>query len=163
VGEGRPRIVYANSIQVGNGTPYAIGKAGASDVLGEATAGWGRPTPTCGCRTCSASTAAPRTTPSSRRSSPPRWAGETPGSLVDRPIGLLHAQNAAQALLDGLDASGVSEPVPYETSVARVWDTLAEFRSTYAGADVPDVTDDFRLDLFNTYRAALFPSRYRSR
>ncbi len=67
-------------------------------------------------------------------------AGETPGSLADRPIGLLHAQQAAQALLDGLDGTGVSEPVPYETSVSGVWEALAEFRSVYAGSDVPDVT-----------------------
>jgi UDP-2-acetamido-2,6-beta-L-arabino-hexul-4-ose reductase len=87
-------------------------------------------------------------------------AGEAPSSLVDRTIGLLHVQGAAQALLDGLDSSGVSEPVPYETSVSGVWEALAEFRSVYAGADVPDVTDPFRLDLFNTYRAALFPARY---
>ena len=87
-------------------------------------------------------------------------AGETPGSIADRPIGLLHAQRAAQALLDGLDGSGVSEPVPYETSVLGVWEALAEFRSIYTGSDVPDVSDDFRLDLFNTYRAGLFPARY---
>ena len=160
VGDGRPKLVYANSIQVGNGTPYALGKAGASEVLGEATSEWGssytdvrlpnlfgehgRPAYNSFVATFVASAAA----------------GETPGSLVDRPIGLLHVQQAAQALLDGLEGAGVSEPVPYDTSVAQVWDTLAEFRSTYAGADLPDVTDDFRLDMFNTYRAALFPSAY---
>ncbi len=160
VGDGRPKVVYANSIQVGNGTPYALGKAGASDVLGEATSGWGssytdvrlpnlfgehgRPAYNSFVATFVASAAA----------------GETPGSLVDRPIGLLHVQQAAQALLDGLEGAGVSEPIPYDTSVAQVWGTLAEFRSIYAGADLPDVRDDFRLDLFNTYRAALFPSAY---
>ena len=38
VGSGRPKVVYANSIQVGNGTPYGQGKAGAADVLAEACA-----------------------------------------------------------------------------------------------------------------------------
>jgi UDP-2-acetamido-2,6-beta-L-arabino-hexul-4-ose reductase len=160
VGEGRPQLVYANSIQVGNGTPYAIGKAGAADVLGEACAGWGTGFTDVRLPNLFGEHGRPAYNSFVATFVAAAVAGETPGSLVDRPIGLLHAQNAAQALLDGLDASGVSEPVPYETSVAHVWDTLAEYRSTYSGADVPDVTDDFRLDLFNTYRAALFPSRY---
>lgn len=160
VGEPRPRLVYANSIQVGNGTPYAIGKAGASEVLGEAAASWG---------TSYTDVRLPNLFGEHGRPSYNSFiatfvaaavVGETPGSLVDRPIGLLHAQKAAQALLDGLESVGVRKPVPYETSVAQVWDTLAEFRSVYAGADIPDVADDFRLDLFNTYRAGLFPSGY---
>ena len=157
---GTPRLVYANSIQVGNGTPYAIGKAGASDVLGEAAARWGTSYTDVRLPNLFGEHGRPAYNSFVATFVAAAVAGETPGSLVDRPIGLLHAQRAAQVLLDGLDGSGVSEPVPYETSVAQVWDTLAEFRSVYAGADVPDVTDDFRLDLFNTYRAGLFPSGY---
>jgi len=160
VGVGRPRLVYANSIQVGNGTPYAIGKAGASDVLGDAAAAWGTSYTDVRLPNLFGEHGRPKYNSFVATFVAAAVAGETPGSLVDRPIGLLHAQKAAQALLDGLDGSGVSEPVPYETSVAQVWDALAEFRSTYAGADVPDVTDDFRLDLFNTFRAGLFPGGY---
>ncbi len=158
--DGTPRLVYANSIQVGNGTPYAIGKAGASDVLGQAAARWGTSYTDVRLPNLFGEHGRPAYNSFVATFVAAAVAGETPTSLVDRPIGLLHAQQAAQALLDGLDGSGVSEPVPYETSVAQVWDTLAEFRSVYAGADVPDLTDDFRLDLFNTYRAGLFPTRY---
>jgi len=155
-----PKIVYANSIQVGNGTPYAIGKAGASDVLGEAAARWGTTYTDVRLPNLFGEHGRPAYNSFVATFVAAAVAGETPSTLADRPIGLLHVQQAAQALLEGLNASGVSEPVPYATSVAQVWDTLAEFRSVYAGADLPDVTDDFRLDLFNTYRAGLFPSRY---
>jgi UDP-2-acetamido-2,6-beta-L-arabino-hexul-4-ose reductase len=160
VGEGLPRVVYANSIQVGNGTPYAIGKAGAADVLAEACAAWGTGFTDVRLPNLFGEHGRPAYNSFVATFVAAAVAGETPGSLLDRPIGLLHVQQAAQALLDGLDGSGVSEPVPYETSVSCVWETLAEFRSVYVGSDVPDVTDDFRLDLFNTYRAALFPPRY---
>lgn len=160
VGDGGPRVVYANSIQVGNGTPYAIGKAAAADVLGEACATWGSGFTDVRLPNLFGEHGRPAYNSFVATFVAAAVAGETPGTLADRPIGLLHAQQAAQALLDGLDGTGVSEPVPYETSVSTVWETLAEFRSIYAGADVPDVTDDFRLDLFNTYRAALFPAGY---
>jgi len=160
VGEAKPKVVYANSIQVGNGTPYAIGKAGASDVLGEGAARWGTSYTDVRLPNLFGEHGRPAYNSFVATFVAAAVAGETPGSLVDRPIGLLHAQRAAQALLDGLEGSGVSEPAPYETSVAQVWETLAEFRSVYAGADVPDVTDGFRLDLFNTYRAGLFPGGY---
>lgn len=159
VGEERPRVVYANSIQVGNGTPYAIGKAGAADVLGEAASDWGTAFTDVRLPNLFGEHGRPAYNSFVATFVAAAVAGETP-SIVDRPIGLLHVQGAAQALLDGLDGSGVSEPVPYATSVAQVWDALAEFRSIYAGADVPDVSDGFRLDLFNTYRAGLFPAGY---
>lgn len=160
VGSGRPRVVYANSIQVGNGSPYAIGKAGAASVLAEACAEWGTGFTDVRLPNLFGEHGRPAYNSFVATFVAAAVAGETPGSIADRPIGLLHAQGAAQALLDGLDGSGVSEPVPYETSVSGVWETLAEFRAVYAGSDVPDVSDSFRLDLFNTYRAGLFPARY---
>ncbi len=157
--DGAPRIVYANSVQVGNGSPYALGKEGAADVLGEACTRWG---------TSFTDVRLPNLFGEHGRSAYNSFvatfaaaavAGETP-SIADRPIGLLHAQAAAEALLEGLSGAGVVEPEPHLTSVGEVWDCFEEFRSVYRGADVPDVTDPFRLDLFNTYRAALFPLGY---
>ena len=110
VGSARVPVVYANSIQVGNGSPYALGKAGAAEVLAEACAAWGtgftdvrlpnlfgehgRPAYNSFVATFVAAAAA----------------GETPGSIADRPIGLLHAQGAAQALLDGLATVPPEQP-----------------------------------------------------
>lgn len=160
VGSGRPQVVYANSIQVGNGSPYAIGKAGAAEVLGEACGRWGTGFTDVRLPNLFGEHGRPAYNSFVATFVAAAVAGETPESIADRPIGLLHAQGAAQALLDGLATSGVVSPEPHQTSVAEVWETLAEFRSVYSGSDVPDVSDPFRLDLFNTYRAALFPAAY---
>ena len=155
-------VVFANSIQVGNGTAYAEGKARAADVLRAAAvrAGGrfvdvllpnlfgehGRP----GYNSFVA-TFVDRVV-----------AGERP-EITDRAIELLHAQGAAQALLDALspDSPGTVQPPAHATSVQQVWDALERFHTTYVpSADVPAMADDFERDLFNTYRAALFPTHY---
>ena len=155
-------VVFANSVQVGNGTAYADGKARAADVLREAadrTGGrfvdvllpnlfgeHGRP----GYNSFVA-TFVDRVV-----------SGDVP-EITDRPIELLHAQGAAQALLDALgpDSPAMVRPAAHPTSVQQVWDTLQRFHTTYVpSADVPAMADDFERDLFNTYRAALFPAHY---
>ena len=155
-------VVFANSIQVGNGTAYAAGKEQASAVLraaSERSGGrfvdvllpnifgeHGRPA-----YNSFVATFVDRVI-----------SGDTP-ELADRPIQLLHAQGAAQALLDALEpgSPGTVRPVAHPTSVQAVWDALQRFHATYVpSADVPAMADDFERDLFNTYRAALFPSHY---
>ncbi|MFC7725893.1 NAD-dependent epimerase/dehydratase family protein [Nocardioides sp. GCM10028917] len=155
-------IVFANSIQVGNGSAYAAGKEQAAAVLhaaAEQTGGrfvdvhlpnlfgeHGRP----GYNSFVA-TFVDRAI-----------AGARP-EIADRPIELLHSQGAAQALLDALEpgATGTVRPAAHPTSVQAVWDALERFHATYVpSADVPAMADDFERDLFNTYRAALFPQHY---
>ena len=63
------------------------------------------------CPTSSGSTDAPATTPSSRRSSTARSPVTGP-EIADRPIELLHAQGAAQALLDALGPDSPGERAP---------------------------------------------------
>ena len=155
-------VVFANSIQVGNGSAYAKGKAAAAEVLRAAASSTsdrfvdvllpnlfgehGRP----GYNSFVA-TFVDRVV-----------SGDTP-EITDRPIELLHAQGAAQALLDALapGSPGTVRPDGHATSVRSVWDTLARFQETYVpSADVPAMADDFERDLFNTFRAALFPAHY---
>lgn len=155
-------VVFANSIQVGNGSAYAEGKARAADALRESaveTGGrftdvllpnlfgeHGRP----GYNSFVA-TFVDRVV-----------SGDQP-EIADRPIELLHAQGAAQALLDALEpgAGATLRPAAHPTSVRHVWEALARFHETYVPrADVPAMADDFERDLFNTYRAALFPAHY---
>lgn len=155
-------VVFANSIQVGNGTAYAEGKARAAQVLREAVGAsggrfvdvllpnlfgeHGRP----GYNSFVA-TFVDRVV-----------SGDRP-EIADRPIELLHAQGAAQALLDALlpDSPATVQPPAHPTSVQQVWDALERYHTTYVpSADVPAMADDFERDLFNTYRAALFPAHY---
>ncbi|WP_322920498.1 polysaccharide biosynthesis C-terminal domain-containing protein [Nocardioides renjunii] len=155
-------VVFANSIQVGNGTAYAEGKAGAADVLrGVATRTGGR----------FVDVRLPNLFGEHGRPGynsfvatfVDRVISNDRPDIADRPIELLHAQGAAQALLDALEPTSPEtvQPSAHPTSVQQVWDLLERFHATYVpSADVPAMADDFERDLFNTYRAALFPDHY---
>jgi UDP-2-acetamido-2,6-beta-L-arabino-hexul-4-ose reductase len=159
---GRPvDVVFANSTQVGNGSPYAAGKAGAADELRALAA-------ECGGRFTDV--LLPNLFGEHGRPGYNSFVasfvdavirGEEP-SIADRPIALLHAQGAARVLVGALDAPApVIEPQGTETSVLHVWETLRRFHTTYAASgDVPAFADALEVDLFNTYRAALFPAGY---
>lgn len=155
-----PRVVYANSIQAENDSPYGRGKATAAQVFEAATSRWdtefvdvllpnlfgehGRP----GYNSFVATFV------------DKVIGGERP-SIDDRPIDLLHAQQAAQVMMDGLRGpSRVERPQGSPTSVQAVWDHLTRFRDTYANGQIPALASDFETALFNTYRAALFPTHY---
>jgi UDP-2-acetamido-2,6-beta-L-arabino-hexul-4-ose reductase len=157
---GRPlRIVYANSIQSGNGTAYGTGKERAAEVLRDLESSGskvvdvrlpnifgehGRPRYNSFVATFVHAVAA----------------GETP-QVSDRPVELLHAQGAAQSLIDGLTADAVRlDPRGVTVGVAEVLDLLHDFRASYATGEFPDLSTPFRVQLFNCYRAALFPAHY---
>ncbi|MGB7818560.1 MAG: NAD-dependent epimerase/dehydratase family protein [Ornithinibacter sp.] len=153
------RVVYANSIQDGNGTPYGSGKARAAQSLGQLRAEdhvvvdvrlpnifgeHGRPRYNSFVATFVHAVAG----------------GERP-QVADRPVELLHVQGAAQALIDGLTTEAPRlDPRGAEVSVQEVLDLLVEFEASYSTGEIPDLSSAFRVDLFNTYRAALFPHRY---
>ena len=88
-------------------------------------------------------------------------AGTVPRISGDE-VGLLHVQRAAQELIDAL----TGPPRALEASVTRlrvreVWELLGEFHAAYPSTgEIPDLSSDFRIDLFNAYRAALFPKHY---
>lgn len=150
------RVVYANSIQAGNETPYGDGKAGAASRIASAVG---------------ASNVVDMRLPNLfGEHGRPRYnsfvatfvhaviAGETP-TINDNQVALLHAQDAAQSLIDGLTGDpGVREPAGEPHGVQEVWDLLTEFHASYVpSGEIPDLSTKFRIDLFNTYRAALFP------
>lgn len=155
------RVVFANSIQAGNDTAYGTGKHEAAAVLQEATVSTnghfvdvllpnifgehGRPNYNSFVATFVHATVA----------------GETP-TIRDNRVQLLHAQDAAQVLLDALTTpESELRPPGEEHGVQEVWDLLQEFHSSYLPTgQIPDLSTNFRINLFNSYRAALFPSHY---
>jgi UDP-2-acetamido-2,6-beta-L-arabino-hexul-4-ose reductase len=157
---GRPvRIVYANSIQSGNETPYGVGKQQAAGVLARAAAATGGTLVDVRLPNLFGEHGRPGYNSFVATFIDAVVAGAEP-DIVDRPIGLLHVQRAAQALIDALDEDEVT-PLVTETSVGEVWNHLRRFHDTYLpSGDLPELADDLALDLFNSYRAALFPSRY---
>jgi UDP-2-acetamido-2,6-beta-L-arabino-hexul-4-ose reductase len=153
------RVVYANSIQAGNGSPYGTGKQDGAELL-EAVAGengiafvdvllpnifgeHGRPSYNSFVATFCHEVVA----------------GRTP-TVNDNKVGLLHVQDAAQALIDALDGpSRVEKPEAEEHIVVEVLQLLQEFDDKYQRGEFPDLSTKFRTDLFNTYRAAAFQER----
>ncbi|GAB3716123.1 polysaccharide biosynthesis C-terminal domain-containing protein [Mariniluteicoccus flavus] len=157
-----PVVVFANSIQAGNETPYGDGKAAAAEVLRTACAETGSVfvdvrLPNLFGEHC-------RPQYNSFVANFVDWRiKDEPPTINDRPINLLHVQDAAQALMDGLAAteSTVTEPEGHPTSVQGVWDLLCTFHELYpVRGEIPPFTCDFDVALFNTYRAALFPDHY---
>lgn len=153
------RVVYANSIQHGNGTPYGQGKARAADVL-FALEREGHSVVDVRLPNVFGEHGRPRYNSFVATFVDAVARGETP-RVADRPVELLHAQGAAQALIDGLTTDAPRlDPQGTEVGVQDVLDLLTEFEAGYSTGEFPDLSTPFRVDLFNTYRAALFPGRY---
>lgn len=157
----RARVVYSDSIQAGNGTPYGDGKAAAAAHLRawavDAGAGavdvrlpnlfgeHGRPGYNSFVATFCHSLAT----------------GGQPTVDVDREVPLLHAQDAADHLLAAIEGGpDVVEPAGTPRMVSQVLATLTTHRDLYAKAEIPDVDDPFDLALFNTYRSYRFPQMF---
>ena len=102
---GAPAIIYANTIQAGNGTPYGTGKALAASILSEAASAKGSPF---------ADVVLPNLFGEHGRPSYNSFVatfahkvvnGEHP-EVQDREVGLLHVQDAAQAFIAELGGEG---------------------------------------------------------
>lgn len=154
------RIVYANSIQAGNGTPYGTGKALAAQLLSRAAEASGAAYVDVRLPNLFGEHGRPHYNSFVATFVDAVVTGITP-TIQDRPVGLLHAQDAAQALVDGLETTARRlDPEPTGASVQGVYDTLREYAAQYATGDIPPLASKLDVDLFNTLRARLFPSHY---
>lgn len=155
----RPRLVFANSIQAGNGSPYGTGKLKASELLERKShelgldyvdvllpnlfGEHGRPGYNSFVATFCHEVAA----------------GKEP-HVNDNTVELLHAQDAAQSLIDGLTGpTRIERPQGEKHRVSDVLDLLRAFDSVYRSGDIPDLDSAFKVNLFNTYRSATFLDR----
>lgn len=86
--------------------------------------------------------------------------GKVP-DIQDREVSLLHAQDAAQVLIDAARPSPAEtiEPAATPVLVSDVWNLLRHQHGVYAKGEIPDIADPFRRDLFNTLRARMFVDR----
>lgn len=82
--------------------------------------------------------------------------------VEDREIELLHAQLAAETLISALDdATHERRPTGTHSTVGEVLRRLEQMHQLYGTlTEIPVLTDDLDLDLFNTYRARVFPDGY---
>lgn len=158
---GRPvRVVYANSIQAGNGTPYGTGKQQAAALLADAATATGGHFVDVLLPNIFGEHGQPAYNSFVATFVDAVVRGEQP-QLSDREVALLHVQRAAQVLLDALETSEKAlTPAATPTSVGEIYALLCEFHELYATGDIPVLDTALRVDLFNTYRAALFPAHY---
>jgi UDP-2-acetamido-2,6-beta-L-arabino-hexul-4-ose reductase len=146
------RVVFANSIQSGNGTPYGDGKATAAELLADITR-WsgsdfadvllpnlfgehGRPNYNSVVATFCRLLAD----------------GGDPQVTGDRELELMHATDAAALLL-----GTTRQRATVRRSVSELADQLRIFATVYGRAEIPDLTSRFDVRLFNTYRSHLAP------
>ncbi|UZN04141.1 NAD-dependent epimerase/dehydratase family protein [Cellulomonas sp. S1-8] len=153
------RVVYANSIQAGNGSPYGTGKAEAASTLRDAVARLGGTFVDMHLPNIFGEHGRPQYNSFVATFVHAVIRGEAP-QVEDRPVELLHAQGAARALVDGLDGESREErPAGAPATVAGVLAALQDFDALYRVGDIPALPDAFHRDLFNTLRAATFPDR----
>lgn len=150
-----PVVVFANSVRAGEDTAYGASKKEAATILARAAADkgsrfvdvalpnlfgeHGRP----GYNSFVATFVATVTQ------------GEVP-SITDREIELLHAQAAAQTLIDSVtETSDEIRPRGTLTTVGAVFSALREQHDRYRTGDIPSLNSRLEIDLFNTLRAAM--------
>ena len=159
---GRPPVIYADSIQAGNGTPFGDGKQAAAEHLRR----WSR---------SSGSVVADVLLPNlfgehgrpHYNSIVATFAHQLatngrPIVVNDKEIPLLHVQDAIEQMLDLANSprSTVVGPKGRWTLVSDVLALLKDFQRLYDAGDIPDLSDPFHLALFNTYRSFCFPDQF---
>ena len=158
----RPVVVFANSIQAGNPSPFGETKQAAADHL----TAWGRQ--------AGAPVADVRLPNLFGEHSKPHYNSVVAtfcyelahgGKLTvidDREIPLLHVQDAVDKMLDLADkrVAGVFQPEGSPTPVSVLMKKLIGFHDLYLTGQIPDIGVRIDRALFNTYRSFCFPDHY---
>lgn len=159
---GRPiDVVFANSVQADQDNPYGRGKKTAGDLLAEGVRALGGHFADLLLPNLFGEHGRPGYNSFVATFVHDVAAGRTPTVTGDRKIELLHAQDAAAALISrlGRDARETVHGEPIR--ISRVLELLQEFDALYGDrGEVPDISTPMRRNLFNTYRAATFPAMW---
>jgi UDP-2-acetamido-2,6-beta-L-arabino-hexul-4-ose reductase len=153
-----PHIVYANSTHAASDSPYGRSKRIAGEVLAQGGGGY-------------TDMVLPHIFGEGAR---PRYnnvtatfieaviAGKSPDINPDGRVSLLHAGAAAQAAIDAAinRISGTFQPESFDIAVTELFAILQQFHSKYQANIYPNLSDPFTVALFNSYRAALYPSGF---
>ena len=152
-----PALVYANSIQSGNGTPYGIGKERAGEVLRAVAQEVGGPFVDVVLPNLFGEHGRPDYNSFVATFTHRVVEGRAP-EVQDRPVELLHVGGAADAIVGSLDGvSATIRPRGRDTTVASVLETLTRQFGAYRSGELPVLSSGLDVELFNTLRAAMFP------
>jgi UDP-2-acetamido-2,6-beta-L-arabino-hexul-4-ose reductase len=149
-------VVYANSAQAGNGTPYGDAKAAAGDLLADAAAKAGAEFVDVRLPNVFGEHGRPFYNSVVATFCRLLATGGAPEVQEDRALDLLHVTDAASLLLGTAPAA----PRAFRSTVSALAARLGRFAEVYRTGEIPalDGRDDVRL--FNTYRAQCFPAHY---
>ncbi len=156
-----PTVVYADSIQAGNGTPYGSGKGKAAELLRELAEERDSPFLDVILPNLFGEHGRPNYNSFVATFAHKVVAGKIP-DVQDREVELLHVQDAADALIRGLATTGRRHmrPAGTTTTVATVLGILADQFDVYQMGDLPALPSRLDINLFNTLRATMFPAHY---
>ena len=154
----QPHVVYSNSIHARSNTPYGRSKKRAANILAQL----GGPYTELVLPHIFGEGARPRYNNVTATFIEAIIAGERPEISSTGSVNLLHAGAAAQSAIDAVMDVRCGELVPEgrETTVAELYELLANFHTNYQANCFPDLRDNFTLDLFNSYRTALYPNGF---
>lgn len=153
-----PHIVYANSTHAASDTPYGRSKRIAGEVLSRVGGGYTDMVLPHIFGEC----ARPRYNNVTATFIEAVIAGETPDINPEGRVALLHAGAAAKAALDAAinRTTGTLRPETHDIAVTDLFALLQQFHANYQANIYPDLGDPFTVALFNSYRAALYPSGF---
>jgi len=159
---GRPRVVYANTVQSGRETPYGRSKSEAGEIL----ARWGRfsgglvsdlrfPNLFGECGRPNYNSAVATFCYDLAR-------GQSSDVNPDGHIELFHVQDACAAVLDAIasPSSRGQRIVGESLSIPNVYGRLRRLGEAYLSTQLPVLSDRLDLRLFNALRTAMFPDSY---
>jgi UDP-2-acetamido-2,6-beta-L-arabino-hexul-4-ose reductase len=152
-------VVYANSTQAGNGTPYGDAKASAGALLAETAAEVGARFVDVRLPNLFGEHGEPFYNSVVATFCRLLADGKSPEIHQDRELELLHATDAAAALLAAPPGGALWPPV-FRSTVTGLSERLSRFAGVYRTGEIPALggRDDVRL--FNTYRSHCFPAHY---
>ena len=153
-----PHIVYANSTHADSDTPYGRSKRIAGEILARS----GGPYTDLMLPHIFGECARPRYNNVTATFIEAVIQGTLPKVNPDGSVMLLHAGTASQAAIDAVHtrSNGAIQPDAQEMPVTELLKLLQGFHADYMANVFPDLSAQFTLQLFNTYRVALYPDRF---
>ncbi|WP_426987632.1 capsular biosynthesis protein [Pseudarthrobacter sp. Y6] len=145
-------VVFANSVQTGNGSVYGEAKAEASAILKSAAEIVGANYTDVELPNLFGEHGKPFYNSVVATFCHLLEKEQTPEVKDDKELVLVHAQNAAEVLVGAASPESLSALSSRQT-VSGLLVQLKSIAETYRSGDIPDVCSSFDLDLFNTYRS----------
>lgn len=153
-----PRVVvFASSSQAGNGTTYGMAKEEAASILEAAAEAAGSTFLNVQLPNLFGEHGRPFYNSVTATFCQLLVNGRVPEVHDDKRLTMLHAQNAAELLVDDY-AVEVLESRSTIISVGELLEKLLIISGTYRDGSLPSLKTDFDRDLFNTYRSYIAPA-----